>query len=207
MSLLWLLVGANSALLVALTIAVAGMLRYLSAIQGRLDSSVRRVSKLERGETFPDVSVPDLRTGRNLSLTELVGNGQRTMVLLLNDTCQSCDVLVKQIAELASRTGGIAEIRWKFVLDWIGEKQLVADKAASLPQSSQIVQLADSDGTLARLLLIGSFPVGMAFDAAGKLESQSAQPGPNWLYLTLGVAGPEQPLDFGRAPRPILRMS
>jgi hypothetical protein len=204
---LWLVVVANSALLVALTVVVAGVLRYLSAIQGRLDSSVRRVSKLELGEKFPEAHIPEVRSERVRSLSDLVGNGQKTMVLLVNDACQSCDVLVRQIAELASRPGGIEAIRWEFIFVWIGDKDSIAEKSSGLPQSPRIVQLTDTDGTLARLLLIGSFPVGMAFDMAGKLESQSAQPGPNWLYLTLKVAGPEQPIDFGRAPQPLLRMS
>ena len=206
MNLLWLVVAANSLLLVLLVVAMAGVLRYLSAVQARLESSVRRVSKLERGEMFPDIQLPQAGNGRMLSISSVVAGGQRTMVLLLNDTCQSCDVLVRQVAELSTRPGGLEEIRWKFILAWIGDEATVADKAAGLPQTGQIAQLIDSTGKLARQLLIGTFPVGIALDAGGKVVSQSAQPGPNWLYLTLGVVAPEQPLDLGRTPRAVLGM-
>jgi len=202
--LLWIVTGTEAVVVIALVFVVAGILRYLSAIQERLDSSVRRVSRLERGATIPEVRLPEVKTGRLKSLTDLVGS-QRTMVMLLNDSCQSCDVLIRQIGELAARPGGLDGIGWRFVLAWIGEQKVVVAKAAALPVTEHVIHLMDADGELARSLLIGSFPVGMAFDSAGRLESQSAQPGPNWLYLTLRVPGPDRPIDQGLAPRAVLR--
>ena len=82
-----------------------------------------------------------------------------------------------------------------FVFAWHGTADEVTPKALSIVGAPGIVVLLDEEAKLASDFLVGSLPVGLAIDAGGRIVSQSANPGPNWLYRTLKAAAPAEPLE------------
>ncbi len=197
----------ESALLLVLLVLVAGVLRYLGQIQDRLQQAIVHVTRFALDDAIPAFTLPDFE-GRPFNSSAVIGTGRRTLLLLLTTTCASCEGVIRQVAELASRTN-FSTLGWDVILACLGNRDAVdqllerslADSAS--PLAGEVAILLDATGDLARAFQVSGLPVGMALDGRGRLVDQSPNPGPNWIYQVLGVDGP--PASLVRAPTPTLQ--
>lgn len=192
MTALWVAMGINFLVLILIALLVAGILRHLQSLQMRLEESIPHITRFEAGEPVTSFTLADL-AGRDISSDGLIGNGQPSVLLLLTASCAECDAIVNQLVELTTRPGGMGSIGWNVVTVWYGEPDAVESKAAALSEAG-IPVLVDRQASLSRGYLVSSLPVGMAIDGKGRLTSQSANPGPSWLYRSLAVEAPTKPL-------------
>jgi len=188
------LVVADSIAVILIGLLVAGILRYLGGIQQRLEALAPRISGLSSGDTMPDFHLKTL-DGVEARRDDVVGGGVRTVLLVLNDQCDACEVVARQCVELAERDGGLAGLGWRLVLSWVGSPDTFTAKLGGISfHEPALTVLMDPDGQIAKGLLVSSFPVGLALDNTGRLLSQSGNPGPTWLYTTTGASAPAQPI-------------
>jgi peroxiredoxin len=181
----------DTVIVLLLFVLVAGILRYLNVVQERLEATVPKVSRLRKGDTITSFELPHLGGGM-FSSSDVIGHDVPVLLAILNDQCGSCEILAKQIAELAERPGGLPQIGWRVVMVWVGSPQSVAEK--SYRSTVDLSVLIDERGTVVRQLLVSGFPSAIALDGSGRVLDQSSNPGPNWMYLTLEVDAPEKPL-------------
>jgi hypothetical protein len=181
-------------LLLVLLVTLAGFLRYFATIEERLDQSVPRITKFQSGDSIGSFQLPNARGGDFIFASD---TGSRILMLLLSPSCSSCEVAARQVAELANRARPIG---WAMVLVTHGTPQIVNDFVARalegtrLQMPDSVTLVADEEGQLLREYMAASVPVGLAIDEHGHLLDQTTRPVPNWVYLTLGVAGPSEGL-------------
>lgn len=191
----WLAFGATWLVLAMVVLLLAGCLRFLNGLQDRIEQSIPHVTAMELGETVIHFRLPALHSDRVVDSESFVSAGHTTLLLVLTTTCGDCEAVARQIAELTRRPGGIPALGWSIVLAWYGPRLEVLEKAEFVPQAAPGLELLlDENGHLARDFRVGSLPIGIALDARGRVTAQSANPGPNWLYRTLGVPAPQESL-------------
>jgi hypothetical protein len=194
----WIAFTMTWAVVILIVIVLAGVLRYLGTLQTRIGESVPRTTVLERGDRVPAFQLTELHGGSVVGSDQIIGTGTATILLLLTATCTECEVIAKQIGELTKRPGGLPALRWSIVIAWYGDRETIQERARPVPPNAPgLTILHDPDARLARDLLVGSLPIGIALDGSGRVVGQTANPGPNWLYLTLGAAAPDKALEPG----------
>ncbi len=186
------------AVLLLLVILLAGVLRYLATFQEKIRLAAPTISIFEVGQRVSDFVLPDLR-GASVASTNLIGRGQKTMLLLLSATCGSCLTLIDQVAELAQRTGGVKATGWQLVLIVVAEPG-TADELVEHHQqllSDGITILQETEGGVLQRYGVTGVPTGLALDAHGHLLDQTLNPHITWLYKTLRVSAPSEPITTG----------
>ncbi|MGI8968696.1 MAG: TlpA family protein disulfide reductase [Chloroflexota bacterium] len=180
-------------LLVLVAVLLVGVLRYLSSVQERIELAAPHITKFELRDHVSDFDLPDL-DGRTVGSSSLIGCGTRAIILLLNPGCSSCKTAMMQVAELASRDGGLARIGWSVVCICSGElaaiNQMVAAHEGILAPG--VTVLVDPESTIERLYGVRHMPTGIAVGANGLVVDQSYNPHINWLYKTMDVLPPAQ---------------
>jgi peroxiredoxin len=180
-------------LLIVLYFLVFGMLRYLGSIQSRIEQAAPRVTRFDLGDRITDFTLPDTE-GNTISLFSSFTVGKKVLLLVLSSTCGTCEAIVRQLAELASREGGIQAMGWSVVAVGQGTPDAVKQLAKEILHVEDMVVLVDEQALVLREYLVASVPVGIALDEQGRVFDQSPDPGPNWLYLTLNVPAPDHSL-------------
>ncbi len=186
--------AAQWVLLLLLTLLVAGMLRYLTSFEERAELAAPHISRFEVGESPEPFVLPDL-AGHDVDSGRLVA-GRYAIILLTTPGCSACDTLTMQVAELASREGGLPAVGCLIIIV-VGSSH---DKAAALIDKlggavpPGVTLLIDEKGTVTRNYGVRSNPVGIALSDRGEVVSQSMNPHINWLYKVLDVLPPERPV-------------
>lgn len=196
---LWLLAFVLQWVLIALLIVVmAGILRYLAILQERIGQTVPHVTRFEINEAATSFTLPDL-VGHRYDFRPR-SDGRQTLLLILSTRCGTCEVVLRQAAEIAHRPGGLAAIGWSMVIVAFGDQRSVKEllgrslSSEDLALPNSIPVLVDETGVVLREYLVGSAPAGVALDPLGRVVDQSANPGPNWIYRILNVPAPDKSL-------------
>ncbi len=108
-------------------------------------------------------------------------------------------LLIDQVAELAQRTGGVKATGWQLVLIVIAEPG-TADELVEHHQhllSDGITILQETEGGVLQRYGVTGVPTGLALDAHGHLLDQTLNPHITWLYKTLRVSAPSEPITTG----------
>lgn len=194
---LWLLAFVLQWMLIALLIVVtAGILRYLAILQERIGQAIPHVTRFETNETATSFTLPDLE-GHRYDFSPR-NDGRQTLLLILSTRCGTCEVVLRQAAEIARRPGGPAAIGWSMVIVAFGDHRSVKEllerslSAEDLALPASVPVLVDEAGVVLRGYLVGSVPAGVVLDPLGRVGDQSANPGPNWIYRVLNVPAPDK---------------
>lgn len=182
-------------LLLVLTVLVAGMLRYLSNVQDRVDAFAPYVSRFDVGDRIANFTLPTL-AGGSFAVEQMLRQGRSLVLLVVNPGCTSCKTVVMQLAELAGREGGFARSGWDAALVLTGARDDVEElvRANDGVIAPGVHLLTDFDGDLLQQYAIRHVPIGIAIDANGRVLSQSMNPHANWLYTVLDVLPPAAPI-------------
>lgn len=191
------------ALLLMLTVLVAGVLRYLQSVRERISLIAPPISFLEVGERIPAFSSHDLQ-GRSVTRDDLLRHARPIVLLFLSPGCPACKALLEQVSELGRRAGGIDALRSSFALACAGESSDIRSMVQDHPEllSDDVTILLDMGGEVGGRFGIRSSPVGIITDAGGRVTSQSFNPHANWLYRVLGVLPPATPFTGKEAGAP-----
>jgi peroxiredoxin len=180
-------------LLIVLYFIVFGILRYLGSIRSQIEQAAPRITRFNPGDGVADFTLPDAE-GNSTSLTQFFQHGQKILLLILSTTCSTCEGIVMQVAELARRKEGLRTAGWSVVVVGYGTPDAVTRMTKEISHTEEITVLTDEQALVLRDYLVASIPVGIALDEQGRVLSQSPNPGPNWLYLTLNVLAPDHSL-------------
>lgn len=182
-------------LLIVLALLMAGVLRYLSLVQERIQQAVVFVTRFEAGERITPFSARAVG-GTDVRSETLFGLKRNVLLLVLTPTCGSCEAVIRHLAEIDAREGGFARLGWSPVLVVLGAesdaRELVRKSlsARGMALSSDVLLLVDPLGKLASDYQVSALPVGLAISSAGILLDQSANPSGSWLYRTVGTDTP-----------------
>jgi hypothetical protein len=193
---IWLVLFVSQwTLLLLLSAVLIGVLRYLSRIQDRIDLAAPQISRFETHQAVGDFELPTSE-GTVSSLSSELDSIGPAVVLFLTPACGSCKAVQTQLVELASRRPAWGGAATKVVVV-AGGGPLDADVSQSLSRSGSTVFI-DKDGRAFGDFGIRSIPTGLSIDSSGVVSDQSMNPHAfNWLYRTLGVPPPAQPIQTG----------
>lgn len=177
-------------LLIVLSVLIFGMLRYLQSIKSRIEVAVPRITRFELGDKVSDLTLPRL-DGSSSSVSQMFHQGKNVLLLLLTTTCGSCEAIIMQLAELTRREGGLQAMGWSVALICYGQPGAVKQLVERVAHTEGITIHVDEQAVAARQFLVTSLPIGLALDEQGYVLSQSPNPGPNWLYLTMNIPAPD----------------
>lgn len=181
-------------LLVMGGVFLAGILRYLGAVQERIELVAPHVTKYELGDRLDDVTLKEFG-GDEISLRTVVGGGDKSALLLVSPGCGSCNTLLLQVDELARRRTGLPQgwnVAVVFMGDVEGARTAIADKPGLT--RSGVTTLLDDQDQVRRSYSVRHTPVGLVVDGDSRVLSQSLTPYTNWLYKVLDVLPPDQAL-------------
>ncbi|MGH2411438.1 MAG: peroxiredoxin family protein [Chloroflexota bacterium] len=186
---------AQWVLLVFLTVLVAGVLRYLGAIQERLTLAAPHISRYELGDAIDSFTLPTI-DGEELRTQDLLRGPVGALIFLLSPSCPACKTMVAQVAEVAERPDRLAKLGWSIAVVTSGERKAVEEMRAAYPglMSPGVFVLYDPDASVLRRFGVGAVPTGMAVDTKGRVVRQSLNPHQNWLYKMLDVLPPSEPV-------------
>lgn len=182
------------ALLGLLALLVAGVLRYLTSIQELMSQAAPHISKYEIGDVVDHFSLPNLR-GQDLNSQQLL-RANKVLLFLISAHCTACNSLLMQIAEFTGRGESLQDLGWSIVLIFSGEEAAIKD-IVSANQGLQVPGveiLLDTESSVLRRFGARAVPTGIAIDRDGRLLAQSLNPHFNWLYTTLKVLPPVEPI-------------
>jgi len=180
-------------LLLLLAVLFAGVLRFLASFQEKIQLAAPPVSRFELGERVGAFELPDL-VSRTISSQDVLQRYPQSLLLLLTPTCTSCRMVLSQVAELASRDGGLGRLNSQFVCIIAGKHIDVESVVQQHPVllSDRITILVDEQARVLGQYLIPSVPTGLVVDQTGRVLDQSMNPHANWVYKVLDVPPPAQ---------------
>lgn len=182
--------------LLILLFLVAGLFRYLGSMQGRSELATSRATRFEVGESIDHFVLKDLQSRLVDSKKLLKG---KSLLFFVSVGCQGCQVMLRQVAELASREGGLKGSGWTFTFICYGTREQVGEFFQEHLPTADITVLLDEKGTVSDQFVIRSVPVGVALDEHGQVVDQSINPHVDWLYRVLNVPAPLHDPDPVRA--------
>ncbi|SRR5579884_446722 len=175
--------------LLLLALMMVGVLRYLSFVQRNIHLVIRYASRFEPGDKITHFELADLN-GLPVLSKNVLRNNEKTLLLFLNGSCSSCKKIVKYVADLAKREGGLKGLGWAFVFIYVGLPLLSTKEQINSLPLDEVTVLIDEKGVLLGQYDLRSFPVGIAVDNSGYVIDQSTGPTLNWLYQVLAVPSP-----------------
>lgn len=178
-------------LLLALTLLVIGMLRYLVALEGRWKIADRPISSYEVGQRIDEFVLPDI-TGAKVRSDGLLADSEGAVILLISSSCPSCYTLLHQVAEIVTRQSIV--LRKRIVVIVLGAGTSVLERLCeTVPglRDSQAAMLADENGVALGQFGVTSVPTGLAVTRQGRVIDQNLNPHvEDWLYRKLDIAAP-----------------
>jgi thiol-disulfide isomerase/thioredoxin len=188
----WLLLGL-------LTVLFAGILRYLSAFQERMQAVAPVTTVFELGQRIFEFELPDV-SGAFVQSKEVLSNGKKNIVVLGTSTCPACRSFLSKLNELMTREEGnaIRTARCIFVVAG-GTAAAVGELLTEYPglRRKEVALLIDTEEKIATRFGVTSVPTGVAVDQEGHVLDQSKNPHAGWIYKVLGVLPPIEPLNVG----------
>ncbi|MGB8345309.1 MAG: hypothetical protein WCD86_10525 [Ktedonobacteraceae bacterium] len=179
------------ALLLLLAVLIVGVLRYLGFVQKNIHLVTRYASRFEQGDRISHFELSDLNGLPVLSKTLLSAN-PKTLLFFLSVGCSGCTAVVRQIADLAKREGGLKRFEWSFILIYLGSRSSAKTQVAPI-LSGEATILIDEVGTLHQQYDIRKFPVAIAVDNRGDVIDQKLGKDISaWLPDILKVSSPSQ---------------
>jgi peroxiredoxin len=176
-------------LLLLLTVLMVGVLRYLGFIQQNIHLVIRYASRFEQGDRISHFELPDLE-GLSVVSKTLLDASQRTLLLFLNTSCSGCKAVIRYLADLIKREGGLKGLGWSVVAIYTGPdvSRESVEKHIALSLPNEVTILVDEKGSLLQQYDLRGFPVGIAVDSRGQVIDQSSSSIVNWLDRTLHIS-------------------
>jgi|SRR5579863_165698 len=178
--------------LLVLLLLVAGLFRYLGSIQGRGELATSQATRFEMGERIDPFVLSDLQNRPVDSKILLKG---KSLVFFVSSGCQGCKTMLKQVAELANREGGLKGLGWTFAFICYGTRENVEAFFKEYLPTEDITVLLDERSMVSNQFAIRSVPVGIALDERVRVVDQSINPHVDWLYQVLNVPAPLEDSD------------
>lgn len=179
-------------LLLVMAVLLIGVLRRLGSF------SPNSLRNLEVGDMLPRLEA--VRADGSMWTSDML-LGSEVVLLVVSTTCQACDILLDQLVELTRRpVGGLANAHVRVVSLFISG-QTFESSTERLDELAQYVELiADVHGYATRVIGVRSVPVGIRLDPKGRIRQVSINPHGGWLYHSIGLAPPEEPVHVGHIP-------
>ena len=196
MSTIWAItIALQWILLLLLALVTAGVLRYLGRVDALLSARNPPTTKYELGDRVDEFELYD-STGGTLTTQDLLQGRDIVVLLFVTATCPACEIVLRQVEDLATRRPVPASSSWSICVSIAGYSHgdQVERVQAKHPKllSEGVRTLLDRDGTASNQCGITGVPTGIAIDEEGRVVSKSANPHAGWLYELLGVAEPEK---------------
>lgn len=181
------------AVLITLTIVIAGILRYLAVFQEQLKAAAPPVSRLEIGDNIPNFRVA-VHDRTMISTDDLLLMGKNFFMLFVTGRCPACSTVLQQAVDVMERIQPDRLQEIHFVMIFV-EKEAATSAMSAIERYPQLKREVftigyDGEGSLVGLFGVQAVPVGLYFDRKGSTISQSLNPHANWLYASLNMARP-----------------
>lgn len=177
---------------------MAGVLRYLGSIQDKIEDVIPRTSRFVRGEQALKFELPDLQ-GHLVTSNDLLKNEQKLLLLFLSTTCDSCRLLLSDIAEFIAISRSLIVPGSSIVLICIGQSgdvtQMIDEHRERLGRTHVLV---DEDGIVTRQYGIRGVPFGMILNKHSQVMQQSISPTLDWLQNMIGITTVSSEKDGGK---------
>lgn len=176
-------------IILLLAALMAGVLRYLGFVQRNIHLVTKYTSRFEEGDRISHFELPNLE-GLPVVSKVLLDTNQRTLLLFLSTSCSGCHAVVRYLADLVKREGGLRGLGWSVVAVYTGPYVLRAavEKHIASNLLNEVTILVDEKGAISQQYDLRSFPVGIAVDNHGHVIDQSSSSLLRWLDQILHVS-------------------
>ena len=193
--------GLQWLVLAVLAILVVGLLQKIDQLKNTLGLSTSpRITRYDNGDRLPTFKATTAEAMDWSSDTDLSLADEGGIVLLATSECQACQILMRQLVELAARIGDLSKLSKKITLLVLGSSVSSTGIDPSTLTHAGVTVLIDTEQVGHSVFGVHSVPIGVALDLEKRVTSQSRNPHVGWLYEELRVPPPAGPVHSGRIP-------
>jgi peroxiredoxin len=177
-------------IVLVLMLLVVGVLRHLGNLEEQWRLATPPISSYEIGQSISEFELPDA-VGTMIRGSNLLAGSEGAILLFVTSTCSACVSLLTQISGLIS-SQHVAFGKSLVVIGegGVGTVERLLEAHPEL-RSTQVMLLADDEGSVLRQFGITSVPTALDVDGNGRVIDQSLNPhAEKWLYKKLGVVPP-----------------